>query len=248
MEYDGMVVPVRQGSKRFATSRGMMLQTVSSSASAAFRVERELRRAIIDLELPPGTRLSEQDLASRLGVSRQPVREALIALARTRLVEVLPQRGTSVVKISVRKMMEARFVREAIEVAVVRRACAAFDQEARERIEHMLEAQENAATDGDHDCFRRYDEMFHRALSTGAGCPLAWRTIEDIKAHMDRVCLLTLPDADAMLPLVAQHREIVAAIDAQEPDRAERAMCHHLSVILRALPRVEAEHPELFEQ
>jgi GntR family transcriptional regulator, rspAB operon transcriptional repressor len=226
----------------------MMLQTVSASSSAAFRVERELRRAIIDLELPPGTRLSEQDLASRLGVSRQPVREALIGLAKTRLVEILPQRGTSVVKISVRKMMEARFVREAIEVAVVRRACETFDREARAGIEHLLDAQEEAATDGDHDRFRRYDEMFHRALSTGAGCPLAWRTIEDIKAHMDRVCILTLPGSDAMLPLVEQHRDIVAAIDAQDPDRADRAMCQHLSVILRALPRVEAEHPELFEQ
>ena len=64
---------------------------------------------------------------------------------------------------------------------------------------------------------------------------------------MDRVCLLTLPGADAMLPLVKQHRDIVAAVDAQDPDRAEQAMRHHLSAILRALPRVEAEHPELFE-
>src|SRR5919112_572841 len=131
----------------------MMLQTVSASSSAAFRVERELRRAIIDLELPPGTRLSEQDLPSRLGVSRQPVREALIGLAKTRLVEILPQRGTSVVKISVAKMMEARFVREAIEVAVVRRACEAFDREARERIEHLLDMQKEAATESDHHSF-----------------------------------------------------------------------------------------------
>src|SRR3712207_4115084 len=100
MECSGMVVPLRLGSKR-QTGCAMMLETVSSSSSAAFRVERELRRAIIDLELPPGSRLSEQDLASRLGVSRQPVREALIALAKTRLVEILPPRGTSVVKISV---------------------------------------------------------------------------------------------------------------------------------------------------
>ena len=211
------------------------------------RVERELRRAIIDLELPPGARLSEQELAGRLGVSRQPVREALIALAKTRLVEILPQRGTSVVRISVAKMMEARFVREAIEVAVVRRACEAFDPEARERIAHLLDTQQEAATEGDHHGFRRYDEMFHMALSTGAGCPMAWRTVEDIKAHMDRVCLLSLPGSEAMLPLVEQHREIVAAIDAQDPERAEEAMRHHLSAILRALPRVEAEHPDLFE-
>jgi GntR family transcriptional regulator, rspAB operon transcriptional repressor len=225
----------------------MNFHTVTPSSSAALRVERELRRAIIDLELPPGVRLSEQDLATRLGVSRQPVREALIALAKMRLVEILPQRGTSVVKISVAKMMEARFVREAIEVAVVRRACEAFDPEARERIAHLLDTQRQAATDGDHHSFRRYDEMFHMALATGAGCPMAWHTVEDIKAHMDRVCLLTLPGADAMLPLVEQHRDIMAAVDAQNSDGAEGAMRHHLSAILRALPRVEEEHPDLFE-
>jgi DNA-binding GntR family transcriptional regulator len=225
----------------------MNFQAVSPSSSAALRVERELRRAIIDLELPPGTRLSEQELASRLGVSRQPVREALISLAKTRLVEILPQRGTSVVKISVEKMMEARFVREAIEVAVVRRACEAFERDARQRIEALLDIQREAATEGDHNSFRRYDEMFHMTLCAGAGCPMAWRTVEDIKAHMDRVCLLTLPGSEAMLPLVVQHRAIIAAVDAQDPDRAEEAMRHHLSAILRALPRVEAEHPDLFE-
>jgi DNA-binding GntR family transcriptional regulator len=240
-----MVAPRCAASK--PGSHEMNFQSVTSSSSAALRVERELRRAIIDLELPPGTRLSEQDLARRLGVSRQPVREALITLSKMRLVEILPQRGTSVVKISVDKMMEARFVREAIEVAVVRRACEAFDPEARTRIDHLLDTQQSAATQSDHHSFRRYDEMFHMVLATGSACALAWQTIEDIKAHMDRVCVLTLPGADAMLPLVEQHRTIIAAVDARDPDRAERAMRHHLSTILDALPRVEAEHPELFE-
>jgi DNA-binding GntR family transcriptional regulator len=138
-------------------------------------------------------------------------------------------------------------VREAIEVAVVRRACEAFDRETRLRIDDLLDTQERAATEGDHYSFRRYDEMFHMALCAGAGCPMAWRSVEDIKAHMDRVCLLTLPGSATMLPLVEHHREIIAAVDAQDADRAEEAMRHHLSAILRALPRVEAEHPDLFE-
>ena len=174
--------------------------------SAAQRIETELRRLIIALELPPGSRLSEQDIAERHGVSRQPVREALIGLARTRLVEIQPQRGTTVVKISVRKMMEARFVREAIETAVVRRACSSFDQQSRERINDLLEMQDHAARRDDHAAFQRYDELFHIALAEGAGCPLAWEAVQDIKAHMDRVCQLTLPGPEAMLPLIDQHR------------------------------------------
>ncbi|MBM6580686.1 GntR family transcriptional regulator [Microvirga sp. BT689] len=218
----------------------------ASHGSAAQRIENELRRLIIALELPPGSRLSEQDIAERHGVSRQPVREALIGLARTRLVEIQPQRGTTVVKISVRKMMEARFVREAIETAVVRRACASFDQQSRERINDLLEMQEQAARRDDHDAFQRYDELFHIALAEGAGCPLAWEAVQDIKAHMDRVCQLTLPNPEAMLPLIDQHRAIIAAIDARDEDAAAEAMRHHLTEILRTLPRVEAEHPDLF--
>ncbi|MBZ6076796.1 GntR family transcriptional regulator [Microvirga puerhi] len=214
--------------------------------SAAQRIESELRRSIIALELPPGSRLSEHDIAERHGVSRQPVREALIGLARTRLVEIQPQRGTVVVKISVRKMMEARFVREALETAIVRQACSSFDRQSRQRIDDLLEMQATAARQDDHDAFQRFDELFHIALAEGAGCALAWEAIRDIKAHMDRVCQLTLPGPEAMRPLIDQHRAIIAAIDAGDEDAAADAMHHHLTEILRALPRVEAERPELF--
>jgi GntR family transcriptional regulator, rspAB operon transcriptional repressor len=219
----------------------------ASSLSSAQRVEAELRRAIVALELPPGTRLSEQEIALRYGVSRQPAREALIALARTRLIEILPQRGTVVVKFSVKKMIEARFVREAVECAVVRQAVRGFAPRSRERIADLIVMQEMVAARGDHASFQRYDEMFHAELTEGAGLGLAWEAIRDIKAHMDRICHLTLPGRDAMPPLIAQHKAIVAAIDAGDGDAADAAMRHHLTEILRALPKAEAAHPDLFE-
>lgn len=218
---------------------------VPSSGSAAQKVEAELRRAIIALELPPGTRLSEAEIAERHGVSRQPVREALIGLARTRLVEILPQRGTIVVRISLRKMIEARFVREAIETAVARRAAEGIDPDARAHIDDLLDLQAKAAERGARATFQWYDEMFHMALAEGAGCALAWEAVADIKAHMDRACHLTLKGS--MMPLVDQHRAIMAAVDAGDGDAAAEAMRMHLSEILRALPKVEAEHPDLFE-
>ncbi len=70
--------------------------------------------------------------------------------------------------------------------------------------------------------------------------------IDDIKAHMDRVCHLTLPSATALPRLVEQHRAILAAIDAREPDRAEAELKTHLSEILKALPQVRADHSDLF--
>ncbi len=221
--------------------------TSSPQGSAAQRIEIELRRAIVSMALPPGTRLSEQEIAAAHGVSRQPVREALIGLARTRLVEILPQRGTVVVKISTRKMMEARFVREAIETAVARRAAEQFDPAARVRIDDLLDLQAKAAGRNDHGTFQRYDELFHIALADGAGCGMAWEAISDIKAHMDRACHLTLTSSETMLDLVVQHRAIIAAVDDGTPDAAAEAMRRHLSEILRALPKVATEHPDLFE-
>lgn len=224
-----------------------MIATDNGSGSTAQRIEAELRRAIVSLELRPGMRLSEQEIALKHGVSRQPVREALIGLARTRLVDVLPQRGTVVVKISVAKMMQARFVREAIETAVVRRACTSFDQAARDRLDDLLTTQQRAAASGNYTLFHRYDELFHATLADGAGCPLAWDAISDVKAHLDRACQLTLAGPDAMTPLVAQHRAIVAAIDQADPDEAASAMRLHLTQLLRVLPRIEAENPDFFE-
>jgi DNA-binding GntR family transcriptional regulator len=77
--------------------------------------------------------------------------------------------------------------------------------------------------------------------------PSVWDTLADIKSHMDRVCHLTIPDSAAMQPLVDQHRAIVTAIDAKDPDAAEAAMHYHLTEILRAMPKAEAANPDLFE-
>lgn len=217
------------------------------SVSAAQQVERDLREAIISLKLKPGTRLSEQELADGLSVSRQPVREALIALGRASLVEVRPKRGTLVVKISARKMMEARFVREAIETAVVRRACESFDPWARATIDTSLSRQRAACAAGDYTVFRKEDELFHIAVANGAGCGLAWNVIADIKAHVDRVCNLQLRKAESMPGLIRQHEDVVAAIDARDADAAAAAMSTHLNSILVDLPTIAAEHPDLFE-
>jgi GntR family transcriptional regulator, rspAB operon transcriptional repressor len=218
-----------------------------ASESAARWLERELLRAIVDMEIMPGTRLSEQEIAERYGVSRQPVREALIGLGRTGLVSTLPQRGTVVVKISTRMMLQARFVCESIEAAVARQAAMNFDPYSRARLATLLARQGEAAARGDADAFRLDDELFHAAIAEGAGCPLAWQTIIDLKAHLARACKLSLSGPKPLQSLVDQHAAIVAAIDVRDPDAAEAAMRLHLTEILRTLPEMEERYPELFE-
>ncbi len=220
---------------------------IDTGETAAAQVERDLREQIIRLELAPGTRLSEQEIATRMGVSRQPVREALIALGKSKLVDIRPNRGTVVVRISARQMMEARFVREAIETAVARRASETFDAWTRRKIDTILSRQKAAMETHDHNAFRREDEQFHIAIAEGAGCGLAWNAISDIKAHMDRVCNLQLRHPDSMTRLIAEHEAIITAIDTRDADAAAAAMRSHLNGILSDLPQIEADHPGLFE-
>ena len=224
----------------------MEMQTAESGESAAASIEKDLRRAIIELELLPGARLSEQDIATRLGVSRQPVREALIRLANSRLIEIRPHRGTVVARISAKEMTEALFVRQSVENAVVARAAQSFDPWQRKRIATLLLKQEEAAGKLDHAGFREHDEAFHIAVATGAGVGIAWIAIADMKTHMDRVCNMTLQSEADMARRVREHQAIMAAIDARDVAGAQAAMDVHLRSILDDLPDLETRHSSLF--
>jgi GntR family transcriptional regulator, rspAB operon transcriptional repressor len=245
----------KQGMFWYGSSlRGFMINVATSARrlqmtpdSAAHQITQALRRAIVMLELAPGVRLSENEVALRFGVSRQPAREAMIALAKIGLVRVLPQRGTVVVKISTRQMMQVRFTREALETAIARRACERFDPIIRASIDSIMTAQRHAAHANDQAAFQDHDERLHAALAKGADADLAWQAVIDVKCHMDRVCHLTLWNTETMLALIAQHVTIIGAIDARDADAADAAMRLHLNEILRSLPRVLAERADLFE-
>lgn len=217
-------------------------------ATMGTRVFEALRQAIVQLQLRPGYPLSEADLGRQLGVSRQPVREAFIKLAEVGLVEIRPQRGTFVRLISEREVENARFLREAIEVAVARKAAADATPENVRRLRRIVDEQRAVAADGDNVAFLRLDEAFHQALSASADCEEAWRVIEGLKAQMDRVRYLSLPDATPLETIIAQHEKIVSAIEERSPEAAEAAMREHLSEILISLPKLSRERSEFFAE
>src|SRR6476661_7734325 len=132
--------------------------------SIAEQVFRTLRASIVTLRVTPATALSEQDIADRLKVSRQPVREAFIKLSEIGLVRVLPQRGTFVEKISAKAVTDARFVREAVECAIARRASEGIAKSAVDNLRGIIAAQRKAARAGDEEGFFVLDDAFHRAL------------------------------------------------------------------------------------
>ena len=213
----------------------------------ARRVFRELRAAIVEMSFQPGQALSEKEIADRFGVSRQPVREAFIKLSEAGLLSIRPQRGTYVVKISARQVYDVRCVREAVEVAVVRKAALELPGSAIRALRDIVNEQRKVAADERPDRFFPLDEALHRGLALGVGCEYAWRVVEDMKVQMDRVRYLSLPEATPLSRLIDQHEAIVDAIAAHDPAQAEAAMRTHLSEILTSLPELAERFPDLFE-
>lgn len=206
-----------------------------------------LRQAIIEMQLKPGQALSENDIAGRYGISRQPVREAFIKLREAGLLQILPSRGTYVVKISVRQVLNARFVREAVECSITRTAATLIDQAGCERLKAHIVDQKRAAATGDYRIFPALDEAFHREIATIIDCDYATKVVESARAQTDRVRFLSLPQATSLAVLIDQHQAIVDALAAGNPDSAEAAMRLHLREILSALPQLAQQHPDLFE-
>jgi DNA-binding GntR family transcriptional regulator len=203
-----------------------------------------LRQRIIRSEISPGTALSEAEIARRFSISRQPVREAFIKLAEEGLLEVRPQRGTFVRKISKTAVMDARFVREAIEANIVREVAAEGNAGLVAKLRKQLTAQ-RAVPIGDLYDFMRLDEEFHRTLADAGGRLYGWKVIEDVKLQMDRVRHLSLRSFP-LAKLIRQHAAIVDAIEKASPDEAEHAMRQHLRLIMDDLPSIEAQHPDFF--
>ena len=203
-----------------------------------------LRHEIVTLRLRPGARLSENDLAARFGTSRAPVREALIRLVEDGLIEVRPQRGSFVSRISLRAMERARFVREALEVAIIRRAAEqGISGPAHARLEQAIAGQLDARNDPER--FTERDDAFHRGLAEAASLGSVWDVIEREKAQFDRVRYLSLPANTPIDALVRQHRAILSAASGRRPVAAERAVRAHMREVLRIADGLASLHPDL---
>ena len=206
-----------------------------------------LRDAIVSAELAPGRQLTENERAARPGVSRTPIREALQRLRDDRLVEIVPQLGTFVTRISESAVADAQFVREALECAAIRGAALRARDQDLAGLEAVIRRQEAAREAADFDRFYVLDDELHRALCDLSGHEIAWSLSQRAKGHLNRVRRLSLPEPGYLMEMISEHRAVVAAVAARDPDAAEHALRHHLRMVLSTLPAIRAQHPDYFE-
>lgn len=204
-----------------------------------------LRSAIIRNKFSPGDRISESEIARLCEVSRQPVREAFIKLSGDGLLAILPQRGTVVTKIGYLAVLDARFLREAIEADVVTILSSAPSPAVIRSLRDQLKLQREIA-ETDPKAFIELDERFHRTIADAVGKRGAWKLLEGLKSQMDRVRFLSLGDLPVQ-KLITQHEAIVDAIEQADPESANAAVRVHLREVLSDLPQILSVHPDFFD-
>ncbi|MCU4677704.1 GntR family transcriptional regulator [Catenovulum sp. 2E275] len=206
-----------------------------------------LHEQIISMQILPGQKLSENSLSKQFQVSRTPIREVIAKLVSLGLVEVKVKSGTFVSKLSIEKITEAQFIREAIETAIVSKVASAKPQKTIVECEEIIEQQRIAAAENHAIKFQYLDDKFHQTLADFTGFDRAASIIQFEKAHLDRVRNLSLKEFGGQYDRVlTQHKQILNAIKQQNPQQAAEYMALHTREILTVLEQIKAKHADYF--
>lgn len=203
---------------------------------AAWRLVYEsLRSSIVAMKMPPGTPIREKEIAVQFGLSRTPVREAVLRLADEGLIEVFPQSGTFVARIPYDDLPEAIVIRKALETAAVRIATQRMSRSQELALASIIERQREAAAENDTEQFHKADEAFHAKIAEISGYPGIWKLVLQVKTQVDRFRQLTLLMPKRMLVVIDDHQAILDRMSAKDVEGAAEALEQHLDAVLPAL-------------
>jgi len=192
-------------------------------------VFRDLRRAIITMELVPGTPISEHALTEHYGISRTPVREAILRLAEEGLVDVVPKSGTYVSRIPLSLLRESLVARRALEAVTVRAATERASESDIMRLRSIVLRQQEEIDAGQADLFDLADNDFHAGIAAAGNYPGIWDMVQQIRLQVERYRRLILPQQGRMSNAVGEHSAVLDAIARRDTENAVKRMNEHLN-------------------
>ena len=201
---------------------------------------RVLKENIVMLELEPGSRISENELASEIGVSRTPIREALIELSKSKIVKIYPQKGSYVSLIDWELVEEALFMRLTLEKAVVRLACQGIEEEKIQELEKNVKLQKFYIDNNEAGELLELDNQFHKELFAITNKIHIYRLMSVMMLHFDRLRTLRTK-------AVEDHLKILEAIRNKRPLEGEQVMERHLTRYIIDEKIVKEKYPQYFE-
>ncbi|MFI3251154.1 MAG: GntR family transcriptional regulator [Eubacteriales bacterium] len=208
---------------------------------------RNLKSNIISLDLLPGSMVSENEIATLLGVSRTPVREALVELSYVGMVAIYPQKGSAITLIDEALVEQSTFMRIALECTVVEYCCDRATELDIERLREHIKLQEFHLQSkfflGDP---HELDNGFHKLLFDIAKQPLVFDMMRRMAIHMDRLRTLTFDDIPR-LAVCEEHAVLVDVIESRDKDRAREMMKTHITRYQSILDKLRGQHKEYFK-
>ena len=229
---------------RFAlSSRHDLTKVAHSKADAVYG---ELKEAILSGALEPGSLIDKTGLCEKLQVSRFPVSAAVSRLAYDRLVDVAPQHGSFVARISLNDARERLFIRSALEGEIAAEAARRMTRADKEALAGNLRQEVAAVAAKDQATFYALDVAFHQILTVGLGMARASDVLESLRVHLERTRRLTMSTSPQLRASLSEHAAIAAAIEAEDPRAARDAMKQHLRITAARLEALAKRQPELF--
>lgn len=205
-----------------------------------------LYKSIARMELRPGEPLQERMLTEHFGVSRTPLREALLRLQGDGLVDLLPQAGTFVSRIPISAIREAIIIRRGLEEMAITRIAEVADSKDIARLDGTIAQQRLAISIDDMSGFHDADEAFHETIARSAGFTMLWPMVRQMKVHLDRLRVLSLPIEGRMPVTVEEHQKIRDAIARHDVEGARAALHEHLGVMVPYIDELSARYPDYF--
>lgn len=200
----------------------------------AEQVMEAVRAALDTGVMRPGVKYSVYQLADALGVSRTPVRDALLRLEEVGLIRFEARQGFRILLPDPGEIADIFAIRLALELPAVHRAATVCDAALAARLQHRMEVLHAAATDGDEHTFARHDQLLHDHIMEAAGNARARTIVRSLRESI-RLLGATTDRARTLFDIDAEHRPVIDAIMVNQPEAATEAMRTHLTSTGRIL-------------
>lgn len=214
-------------------------QTVTS------QIYQTIRKRIINMQMPPGMTMSEQQTAKALGVSRTPVREAFIRLSRERMVIITPQRRTAVAKISTERAQQEHFLRESLEQAVLEQFVLNVKPEYLAALTQTIQLQKTALQDRDFVAFLEYDDDFHKTFYMATDKHLCYQLLRRNCFDYQRLRYLSSYSDEGIQHLnVNQHEAMLQLITERNLQDVQALLRRHVRRIFDEIVLMKEKYPQ----
>lgn len=213
-------------------------------------VFKTIRENIISWNLKPGTKVSTQEIAEALSVSRTPVVEAFKILEQQGVVKILSQRGTLITKINSARVAEEQSIRKSVEQSILAELMGCITDELLRDLEKNLDAQnESILASGPLELLKIFelDETFHKTIFSACQRSFSWDVIQNASGHYRRVRFASYWEGSHLGDILREHAKMYQAIKDKDYNELLKYCNLHIGDISTIVKIYEAKFPDCFD-